>query len=376
MKIKISLLSSLLHESNSFDEENAKFIKEIEDKLNTSIEVAPIDDYDCDVKLILIASGGSEGLFLNAIDKLQEPYYLLTKGTNNSLAASLEIMTYLNNHKLKGEVFHGDASFIADRIINISKESKSNKKYVRLGVIGKPSDWLISSIPSYEAIKETFNIDLIDIDLNEVIDEYHKQEIRTAIDPINFNPSEVTKAEKFINAVREIVKKYQLKGFTIRCFDLLEKIKTTGCLALAKLNAEGIIGTCEGDIMALVCMYLVKNYFNKSSFQANPSSIDIDKKEVIFAHCTVPYDLCTSYKYDTHFESKIGVAVKGELETRQVGVFRISSDLKHYFFHKGVIVENLSKPNLCRTQIKVRFDDDISSLLTNPCGNHHIIFYL
>ena len=116
MQIKLSTLNSPLHESNTFSLENEKFILDIEKELGEIIELAPLDDYDCDVKLIFIASGGSEGLFLNDIDKMQEPFYLLTKGTNNSLAASLEIMTYLNIHNLKGEILHGSPHYISERL--------------------------------------------------------------------------------------------------------------------------------------------------------------------------------------------------------------------------------------------------------------------
>ena len=42
---------------------------------------------------------------------------------------------------------------------------------------------------------------------------------------------------------------------------------------------------------------------------------------------------------------------------------------------KGEIIENLEEDNLCRTQIRVKMDSSVSRLLTNPCGNHHIIFY-
>ena len=30
---------------------------------------------------------------------------------------------------------------------------------------------------------------------------------------------------------------------------------------------------------------------------------------------------------------------------------------------------------MCRTQIVVKLDKDVSELLKNPCGNHHIIVY-
>ena len=379
MRIKISTLNSTLHESNGFSAENKLFIESIEKELNEKIELASIDDYDCDIKLIFIASGGSEGLFLKNINNLKEPFYLLTKGTNNSLAASLEIMTYLNINHLKGEILHGSSKYIGDRITNLGAHIDDNSDVTRLGVIGKPSDWLISSIPSYKDIKDKYNIDLIDIKLEEVINLYNEllyKERFNNIDPLGFDLDEVKKAECFALAIDKIVTKYNLKGFTIRCFDLLNTIKTTGCLALAKANAKGIIGTCEGDIMAMISMYLVRKIKGKSSFQANPSVIDVDNKEIVFAHCTLPLDMCESYSYLTHFESKIGVAIRGKMKKTKVGVFRLSSNLKDFYYDEGIILENLEEDNLCRTQIRVKMNNKIDNMLKNPTGNHHIIFYL
>ena len=378
MRIKLSTLNSPLHESNYFTKENEDLITSIEKELNEKIELAPLDDYDCDIKLIFIASGGSEGLFLDNISKLKEPFYFLTKGTNNSLAASLEIMTFLNIHNLKGEVLHGSPLYISERLKNINECVENEEELVNLGVIGKPSDWLISSIPDYEEIRRTFGIKLVDISLDEVVSIYNAKisSFSLSIDYKGFTEEEVRKADCFSKVIDEIIIKYHLQGLTIRCFDLLTKIKTTGCLALASLNSRGLIGTCEGDIMAMVSMYLVKKVFNKESFQANPSRIDVENKEIVFAHCTLPYTMCTNYNYMTHFESKIGVAIRGKLEKKRVGVFRISSNLKDFYYDTGEIIENLEEDNLCRTQIKVKFDHNIDKLLSNPCGNHHIIFYL
>lgn len=370
--IKISSFASVLHESNLFDNENTAFICDIEKELEEKIIVSPLDDYDCSLKLILIASGGSENYFLQNINKLKEPYYLLTTGKNNSLAASMEILTYLNNNNKCGEIIHGDIKYIANRIRMLNK--KNNKEVIRLGVIGKPSDWLISSIPNYERIKEIFNIELVDISLNEAIDEYFKvKDYDEALK--GFNLEELNKSNNFYKAIKKVINKYQIKGLTIRCFDLLDKINTTGCLSLAKLNKEGIIGSCEGDVMALVCMYLIRKWFNKSSFQANPSRIDVDNKIINFAHCTCPLDMLVNYKYDTHFESGIGVAIKGKFEEKDVTVFRISSDLKNYYVGEGKIVNNLDDKRQCRSQIEIKMNDDIEVLLKRPCGNHHIIFY-
>ena len=67
MVVKVSKLISTLHESNKFNEENKTFINGVASSLGSPIELSDIDDYDCDVKLIFIASGGSEGLFLSNI---------------------------------------------------------------------------------------------------------------------------------------------------------------------------------------------------------------------------------------------------------------------------------------------------------------------
>ena len=145
----------------------------------------------------------------------------------------------------------------------------------------------------------------------------------------------------------------------------------------AIFNKDGIIGTCEGDVPALISMYLVKKMNDEPTFQANPSQIDVEKNEIILAHCTLPLSMCTSYKLTTHFESGIGVAIKGELDEKNISIVRIASTLDKYVMLHGKIVENLNFGNLCRTQVRIKMNDDssVSYFLKKPLGNHHIIFY-
>ena len=372
MNIKISTFSSYLHESSAFLKENEEFINELGKALNTKIEYASLDDYECDLKLVLIASGGSENYFLENIDKLKEPFYLLTTGKNNSLAASLEILTYLNNNNLDGEILHGNINYIASRINNLLV--KENNIPINLGVIGEPSDWLIASSPNKDKVLKLFNVKLIDISLDELISLYKQEEgFNNNLEGYDLN--ELNKANKLYFAFCIIKNRYNLQGLTVRCFDLLDTIHTTGCFSLAELNAKGIIGTCEGDISALISMYLIRKWFNESSFQANPSKIDVDNNVIELAHCTCPFDMISSFKYDSHFESGIGVAIKGEFFTKDVTVFRLSSDLKRFYVGEGKIVNNLNDPRQCRSQIRIKMNDDIDVLLREPCGNHHIVFY-
>ena len=385
--IKVSSFHSDLHRQDILAQRHASFLASIEGCLGEEIIVSPIDDYDADLKLVFISSGGSEGIFLENFSLMKAPFYLLTSGTDNSLAASIEILTYLNCEGYEGEILHGSPDYIAQRIRSIlagEKKTETEQASVgsfsgradlggKYGIIGKPSDWLIASVPDCKAVKDVFGTELENIPMDELIQAYEKtEESQDLRDGLDFGSS-----ERLVKAVLNLREKYNLDGLTLRCFDLLDSIHTTGCLSLANLNNDGFIGTCEGDVMSMLSMAVVRKVTGQSSFQANPSRIDVENNSMVLAHCTLPFDMAESFRYDTHFESGIGVAVKGELREKPVTVFRLAKDLKSYWIAEGEIVENLDESTLCRTQIEVKLDDDysVADLLRNPCGNHHIVFY-
>ena len=385
MNIKISTFRSVLHDRDDFNERSLAFIDSVAKEVGEEIKLAPLDDYDCDLKLIFIETGGSEGLFLKNFDKLKGPYYFLTSGENNSLAATLEILAFLASKGLIGEAIHGSLPYMASRIkelasISITKTASEIKKKlstIRLGVIGTPSDWLISSIPDYDEVKRKLGITLENISLEEVerYYSYATGEGTGFFCDTPFSNLELRKAKKVYSAIKTILETRELNGFTIRCFDLLNTLKTTSCLGLSLLNDAGYISSCEGDIAAMLSMTIASMVGDGYSFQCNPSRIDIENNTIVFAHCTIPTRMLDHYKLDTHFESGIGVAIKGYLKETDVTIFRLSSDLKRYFVSNGKIIENLDEKGLCRTQIKVRLDEDVDSILKTPCGNHHIVFY-
>ena len=377
MKIKYATFKSKLKYSYDIEQARKVFINKIEDELNDTLEYTTLDDYDCDLKLIFVETGGSEGLFLDNFDCLKEPFYILTNGSNNSLAASLEILNYIKSNGYHGEILHGDTSYISKKIklLALLERGKKILNNTKLGVVGKPSDWLISSIPNYDLVKEKLGVDSIDIPLSKVVDKTLKPHFSKMVIDKGFNKEELIKASNIYDSLVEIVKEYELSGLTIRCFDLLKSLKSTSCLALGLLNKEGIVSTCEGDIATMLSMMIVKALTNKPSFQANPSKIEPLSNDMVLAHCTAPFDMLKSYKLDTHFESGIGVAIKGEMNLDKVTIFRLSSDLSRYYLTTGRIIKNMNESDLCRTQILVHLDSDIKELLKNPCGNHQVVIY-
>ena len=376
MKINIFPIVSSLHKQDKINEQTKLLLEELFDLGNHEFNIVELDElYNADLSLILIQSGGSEQLFLNNLSQLKEPFYLLTYGNNNSLAASLEILSFIKDNNLKGEVLHGSTSYLVKRINELLNYEVKSESLYRYGVIGKPSDWLIASNVDYKTAKEKLNVELVDIDINEVIELYNDDNSKHEETRFNYDKVELNNALKLDKVLNKIKDKFNLNGLTIRCFDLLDSIKTTSCLSLALLNEKNIVATCEGDIPTMLSMHILNKVTNQPGFQANPSRIDKEKSEMVLAHCTLPLSMCDSFTLDTHFESNLGVAIKGELKEGKVTIFKLSRNLKDYFVTTGKIVKNLYENNLCRTQILLKIDNNIEYFLNRPYGNHHVVVY-
>ncbi len=360
MKIAIYTLTSELHDEKAVESVTRDFLGSL--GIEYLFRGSDYADYGShSLSLIYVRTGGTEGIFKRLLPQLMEqsrqPFSLLTSGKNNSLAASMEILSFLRQQGIQGEILHGSSAHVTQRILALSRVEAARRQLngCRLGVIGKPSDWLISSAADYSIVKERLGIDLVDIPMQELLD---------TIDSCTI-----------YDGLKKVIQTHRLNGFTLRCFDLLTAMKTTGCFALAKLNSEGYVAGCEGDVPAMLSMMIVRSLTGVSGFQANPARINPETGELLFAHCTIPLDMVEHYELDTHYESGIGVGVRGFMKEGAVTLFKVSGDLKRCFVAEGTLVRNTSEPDLCRTQQVIQLSDprQASYFLTNPIGNHHIV---
>ena len=371
MSIALFSITSSLHRGlpNPQDED---FIKEIGQALGENFDF--LEDFatydEVDEKIIYVRTGGSEETFRKL--GLKGKIRLLTSGKENSLAAAMEILSYINLNGGRGEILHGSADYIASRIRGEADEGEGPVMTMplpptdlggkRVGVIGEPSDWLISSGVDYAKAEDRLNVKMVDIPIEELIRgvKGHDCDLRS------FKGSEAVYEE-----LKLIADKYSLDALTLRCFELLDRIGNTGCLALARLNAEGITSSCEGDIPTLFTMMIAKEITGCPGFQCNLSRISGD--EFLFAHCTVPLSMVKSYTYDTHFESGIGTAIKAELPLEEITIAKLSPDLESIAVIPGRILRNQSEANLCRTQIVVEAAGAKDYFLRHSFANHHVI---
>ena len=382
MEIAIYTLTSTLHDPQAVDALTREFLSSLH--IPYILKGDDFSDYGShDLNVIYVRTGGTEGIFQKLmpelIQKSNQPFYMLASDKSNSLAASLEILSYLRQQGRQGEILHGNPEYVATRIQMLGKVESAVKRLqgCRLGIIGQPSDWLIASNANADIVKQKLGIELIEIPMCELLDLWS-----TTPEPQPQEHSKMPQVDKALpgalriyEALKALVRKHNLQGFTIRCFDLLDAVHNTGCWALAKLNAEGIVAGCEGDVPTMLTMMLHRALSGSSSFQANPASINPETGEMLFAHCTIPFDMVCRYELDTHFESGIGVGIRGVMTEGPITICKLSGDLSRCFVAEGELIRNQAAPDLCRTQLVIRFvnPSDTEYFLTNPIGNHHVI---
>ena len=417
-KIRLVLFASMLHDSESVLASRAPLFEALRSfsDLEISYPALPLPDDDCRT-ICFIATGGTEELFRNFFESndIAGPVILLSDGLHNSLAAAFEISTFLTQRGVeccllnapldynpryfktfKEKIFGELPPIVADDLSSrntspyITKGEMHLLSKQRIGLVGGQSSWLISSGIDRKAVEETYGVTFVDVPLGEVVDAYQLKEVSDgSVKKVcramerylsgDRTPADLEKAARLYGALREICDKYQLNALTIKCFDLLDRLSTTACLALAMLNDEGVVAGCEGDIPALWSMLYAKVALKKPAFMANPSSSNRAEYTIDLAHCTIPLSMLHGFRLPSHFESSIGIGIAGSVPSGRYRILKFSGErLDRFYSVEGSILMNTNVPQRCRTQVRFKFDSeaDYNGFFTTAKGNHIILVAL
>lgn len=308
--------------------------------------------------LALCLTGGTEASFLKlALENPKSPAVILVHDRSSSFASGCELSARLQHETKVGNRAPAIFCSINDefRVKSVLKAaavaSKFNEVKPKLGIIGKPSDWLIASDFFAEDLPGKFGI------------QNQKIQMEQFISLIKSNNS-------VYDSLKTLIDQHDLEGVTIRCFDLVKQLSITSCLEVSRLNDEGYTAGCEGDIPSAVTMMIMKALSGSPVFMANPTGYN--SEIVTFAHCTIPRKLCTSSGITTHYESGLGTAICGRVNAGMWTVARFSpeGDVMTDF----VDLENVDtpSPNHCRTQIVVSPSDKFIKKIRKGkvLGNH------
>ncbi len=343
-------------------------------RLHTEVSDIPFkvsDSFVEENQVVAVLSGGTEAQFMDLVREkkidLKRPVYLMVSGFSNSLPAALEILSFIRQRNGIAKIMQhaADTVFVDDSDtasltrVPLSKVLQSDKK-LRLGVIGKSSDWLIASQVDYKEVLEKMNCELVDIPFEELSS-------LGEVDP------GMKGAEAIYEREKEIIAKYKLDGITVRCFDLFTTVKNTGCIATSKLNDEGIPAGCEGDIPVLLTMMACKKLTGEVAWMGSPARI-LPDGQILLAKCTIALSMTKKHEYTTHFESGIGVAIHGEVEPGDYTLVKLSQDMKRLLAVNVKVTHCQYEKNMCRTQIWIQSTPIVSQyLLSFPLSDHHVL---
>jgi L-fucose isomerase-like protein len=382
LKIGIYSLISDVHNTGYVDDSLKPFLDSIEKYLGEPMVNISLGDIKRGsfLPVILIKSGGVEEKFKRIYQQFPSPYILIASCLHNALPAALEIKEFLKKRGERVEILHGSSGSIANSLILARKaiEAKKSCRRFRVGVLGKPSDWLIASGADYNTIRKKLGIRIYDIPIEEMIrhiDQVNNKDIPADIirRPEGFENHVIQQSLRIYQGLKNLTQEYNFNAITVRCFDLLDFYKNTGCLALSLLNQEGIIAGCEGDVPALISMIVANQLTQQPIFIANLSCINQERNDIIFCHCTIPINMCESYEYKTHFESGMGIAIRGKVKKGPVTIFKLNGNIDNYFLEEGELTDNLELPTLCRSQLQIAFKRPVTDILEKSIANHHII---
>ncbi|KAL4451867.1 hypothetical protein ABPG75_007529 [Micractinium tetrahymenae] len=357
------------------------------------------------------------------------PLVLVAHPYSNSLPSALEALAALQQEGLRGRAVYlasaaagspqGEAGWAALRGALQSVRVWHQLHRSRIGLVGPPSEWLVASVPPSQLVTAAWGPSLVDVDMQELMGalwgggRFKKAEVDAAVadllsssgappththspdEPASDGcpacgaaaapgPADPESAAKVYLAMRRLVDKHGLSCITVRCFDIVTAQQTSGCYSLSRLLDENIIAGCEGDVCSALGMLWGKLMTGQVPWMANTAQVDMIDGVLKLAHCTIARSLLASHEATAHFESGLGVALKGEVPPGAVTLLRIGGrDLDQLWVEEGYALRqgkpkagDAWSPQLCRTQVRVSLlggRSAVEALLKRPLGNHVVL---
>ena len=384
-KIEILVRASGLHDAKRVEPLKADLLKKIA-AATTRFELQEIKRASGDrLAAVLVLTGGVERDVLKAIAQLPPPALLIAHPAHNSLPAALEILARVRQDGGEGRILFGSPERIAaglEQELVIAKAWEA-LRFSRVGLIGEPSDWLIASDVDRAFLKGRLSVELVPIEMSELLTRIREASAprkdvsrfkRGARSTDERAETSVSDSVAVYQGLRSLIDAHRLSACSVRCFDLIEELKQTGCYALSRLNDERVPAGCEGDLQSLFTLYVAFLLSGKAAFMGNVASVDPAHRTLGMAHCSCPLSMAAQYSIATHFESDLGVAIAGTIPTGPCTVFRLGGErLDRLFVREGAIEKATVRDDLCRTQVQVAVDGTVDDLLEAPLGNHHVL---
>ncbi len=344
------------------------------DKIITSMDELKDLNIGDSLVVAVILSGGVSRLVSELVStNMVRRVVLVSHPGFNSLASALDARALLRDLGVDSGIIH-----INDlrELSNALRVARAIARIIgsKVALLGLDTKTSIS-----RAFEGRFNakVDVIGMDAFERLVEGADEAValefaRSMSERIRFEVGydKLIEVGRIYAAIRSLYSKYDATA--INCFPYLIRHRVTPCLALARLNEEGLIAACEADLRALFSMILAKELTGYSGWIANVNHVE--GSTVTMSHCTIALNMIRNPRVLTHFESGYPYGLTGELIFNEVTGISVSSDFRRMgVFTAKVVNSGLMSNNMCRTQAVLNLGVDASRVVKLAPYNHHVI---
>jgi len=236
-------------------------------------------------------------------------------------------------------------------------------------------------IGSYEFIREAqekLGVSVEFVSLEELIEEFNKTPIDGEMEKTyreflgkakekrpEVKDDEALKAVKIYFILKKMVERKNADALTINCYqsNLIDRIGSAPCFAVARLNDEGVTTGCEADPNGFINMLIVSYTSNKPVFMGDPI-FNERVPRIINAHCLCPSKLkgydreSEDYLASIHYESGRSLSQQTVWEKGQkITGTLLSPDLSSMIIIRGVVTNSDMGYPACSVQVEFEVGD-------------------
>ena len=299
------------------------------------------------------------GLNLNASNLyksgVNDFYYTIGDEIDEDWVDAIRIKTALKNARLGilGSRAHGFFNMAVDELNNFRET----------GVI-----------IDYYRIDEVFGQNFENAVKNEA------ENVKKIYDTASVTAEQVDKVANLSLNLKEFMDRENLSGLAVRCWpEFAAKYGVAPCASMSKLQAEGYLLSCEGDIQGLMSMLAHKAIGAQTPFLADLSQVNLEEDYSLMWHCGVApnnlWDGKCQISLDTYFAGGKGITADFVMKEGDVNIMRIDTALgKTRIFIQEGKAEYMEKL-LRGTYAKVRFEKHMTEVLDLLIYNgiaHHV----
>lgn len=302
-------------------------------------------------------------------------------GEHNSLASAVSAKVKM---ELKGTwtwLFHcksansPECAVEVQRMLNVASAVASllNSKILLVGPYTEKPQSAKEFEAKFESAVDTVTMDDLASRLKYPGKEYveHFLEVFSKVES-RVPRNTLTNVASIYASLRAVAELGNYDGVALDCFPYLVKYGVTPCTALALLNAEGVVASCEGDLTALTLMLISKALTRANGWIAN--TVTFEDERAYFAHCTIALNMVKEPVIVTHFESGYPYSLTGKLLNNIYTIASLSPDFAIMAMTTGRVLDSgLIYDTMCRMQTILELGFPAKKMPLVAVANHHVL---